>query len=215
MQSVLIYASVARVPVAVALLVFNLFPVVYLALNGLIMAQRPPARTLAMAPLLLLGLALVVDPQALWSGAQHSAVYVHGVLFALAAATTFGVALWIADKRLNEVDGAVRAALIKAAVALLAAGFIISDIAPDLARGPSNARGAIGLTLLALLYAVAFCSLFVLMPRLNMQRNAPILNVEPVATLGIAWVVLGQSLRPIQLAGVACVMRAVVVMGKK
>ena len=52
--------------------------------------------------------------------------------------------------------------------------------------------------------------LFVLVPRLNMARNAPVMNLEPVASLLLGFLILGQTLAPIQLLGGAVVLSGIV-----
>ncbi|WP_176372160.1 EamA family transporter, partial [Halomonas citrativorans] len=68
----------------------------------------------------------------------------------------------------------------------------------------------VGLGLLALLYATAFSTLFIFVPRLDMARNAPVMNIEPVASLVIGYFVLGQTLSPGQLLGGAVVVGGIV-----
>ena len=55
--------------------------------------------------------------------------------------------------------------------------------------------------------------LFVLAPKLDMNRNAPILNVEPVVSLGLAYVFLGQVLNSGQLIGGAMVVAGIICIG--
>jgi len=52
--------------------------------------------------------------------------------------------------------------------------------------------------------------LFVQVPRLNMARNAPVMNLEPVASLLFGFVILGQILAPVQLLGGAVVLGGIV-----
>jgi drug/metabolite transporter (DMT)-like permease len=43
--------------------------------------------------------------------------------------------------------------------------------------------------------------------------NSPILNVEPVVALVLAWLVLGQTIAPMQIAGGLIVVAAVMALG--
>jgi len=43
--------------------------------------------------------------------------------------------------------------------------------------------------------------------------NSPILNVEPVAVLGMAWLVLDQRVAPVQILGSLLVVAAVMSLG--
>jgi drug/metabolite transporter (DMT)-like permease len=77
---------------------------------------------------------------------------------------------------------------------------------------PDNSSGWAGLIMLALLYGSAFSVLFIFVPRLDMARNAPVMNFEPVASLLIGYLVLGQMLSPSQLLGGAVVVGGIVVL---
>ena len=59
----------------------------------------------------------------------------------------------------------------------------------------------------------AFTVMFVLLPRLGVAANSPILNTEPVAALVMAWALLGQTIAPLQLLGCGVVVLAVVALG--
>ncbi|MNP83333.1 EamA-like transporter family protein [compost metagenome] len=63
-----------------------------------------------------------------------------------------------------------------------------------------------------MLYGLAFSLLFVCVPRLNMAQNAPVMNVEPIATLLLGWALLDQHLSPVQLVGAAVVVCGIVLL---
>jgi drug/metabolite transporter (DMT)-like permease len=77
---------------------------------------------------------------------------------------------------------------------------------------PREPAGWYGLAALVVLYGTGFTTLFVSMPRLDMPHNAPALNVEPLATLLLGWLLLGQALEPIQLVGGLIVVCAIVLL---
>jgi drug/metabolite transporter (DMT)-like permease len=66
---------------------------------------------------------------------------------------------------------------------------------------------------LTLLYGTAFTAVFTLLPKLGAVSNSPILNVEPVAALLLAWAVLGQAVSALQFAGALIVVGAVMALG--
>ena len=49
-----------------------------------------------------------------------------------------------------------------------------------------------------------------LMPRSGAVSNTAALNFEPVAVLAIAWVVLGQTVAPLQIVGAFIVIGAII-----
>jgi len=67
--------------------------------------------------------------------------------------------------------------------------------------------------LLSSLYGAAITALFVLLPRLGAVNNAMVLNFEPIAVLALAWVVLGQSVAPLQIVGAFIVVGAIMALG--
>ena len=70
-----------------------------------------------------------------------------------------------------------------------------------------------GLGALTVLYGTAITTLFTLLPKLGVVGNSPILDVEPVAALGMAWLILNQRVAPIQLVGALIVVGAVMALG--
>ena len=79
---------------------------------------------------------------------------------------------------------------------------------------PQDGTGWAAMAVLVLLYCGAFTTLFVSVLRLDMARNAPMMNIEPVATLFFAWAVLGQWLTPVQLVGTAVVVFGIVLLSR-
>ena len=78
---------------------------------------------------------------------------------------------------------------------------------------PTDSLGWLGLSLLTLLYGTAFTIMFTVLPRLGVVGNSPIMNVEPVFALLLAWALLGQAIAPLQLLGAAIVVGTVMVLG--
>ena len=73
-QSVCLYSSVARLPVALALLAFNTYPLLTALWARVLYGHRPEREVLLAMPVLLLGLALALDVLGAASGlgaAQH------------------------------------------------------------------------------------------------------------------------------------------------
>jgi drug/metabolite transporter (DMT)-like permease len=55
--------------------------------------------------------------------------------------------------------------------------------------------------------------MFTLLPKLGVVGNSAIMNVEPVFALALAWLLLGQSIAPVQVAGALLVVGAVLALG--
>nr|WP_163504066.1 DMT family transporter [Halomonas socia] len=214
LQSLFLYSAVARLPVAVALLLMNTFPILLALLTWALGGARPTLRATLIMTVILIGLVVVLDvPTWLADPAQMGDDWVSGVAFGIGAAAVFSCALWITDRRLARVSNTLRTFLTMGVVLLsmLVAG--VAGLVPGGLALPATASGWSGLTALALLYGIGFSILFVSLPRLNMARNAPVMNIEPVASLVLGYLVLGQMLGPMQLVGGAIVLGGIVVLG--
>ena len=55
--------------------------------------------------------------------------------------------------------------------------------------------------------------MFTLLPKLGVVGSSPILNVEPVAALAMAWLWLGQAMSPMQVGGAVIVVGTVMALG--
>ena len=62
------------------------------------------------------------------------------------------------------------------------------------------------------LYGTGFIVLFISVPRLDMPRNAPVMNIEPLATLLMGWIVLDQMLSAGQVMGGVIVVTGIVLL---
>jgi drug/metabolite transporter (DMT)-like permease len=212
-QSVCLYSSVARLPVALALLGFNTYPLTTALWARLLYGHRPERAVLWAMPVLLLGLALALDVLGAASGlgaAQHWGQIGVGVAFALAASTTFGLALVITQHEAAEVDGRLRTFTTMSTVAVLAGVVAFSQSGLHLPNAP---LGWWGLGALTFLYGTAFTIMFTVLPKLGVVGNSAIMNVEPVFALVLAWALLGQSIAPVQVIGALVVVATVMWLG--
>ena len=78
---------------------------------------------------------------------------------------------------------------------------------------PQATPGWWGLAALTFLYGTAFTIMFTVLPKLGVAGNSAIMNVEPVFALVLAWLVLGQSIAAMQVAGALLVVGTVMVLG--
>jgi drug/metabolite transporter (DMT)-like permease len=212
-QSVCLYSSVARLPVALALLGFNTYPLTTALWARVLYGHRPERAVLWAMPVLLFGLALALDVFGAASGlgaAQHWGQIGVGVAFALAASTTFGLALVITQHEAAEVDGRLRTFTTMATVAVLAGGVAFSQSGLHLPTAP---LGWWGLAALTFLYGTAFTIMFTVLPKLGVVGNSAIMNVEPVFALVLAWALLGQSIAVVQVVGALVVVATVMWLG--
>lgn len=212
-QSLFLYSSVARLPVALALLAFNTYPL-WTALWAAVIYRKTPERAVLVAmPVILLGLGLALDvfgaASGLGAAGQWRQIGV-GVGFALMAGATFGAALVFTQHEAADVDGRVRTVSTLGLAGIVAMGVVGLQGGLHL---PQAAAGWWGLAALTFLYGTAFTIMFTVLPRLGVVGNSAIMNVEPVFALVLAWLILGQSIAPVQIAGALLVVGAVMTLG--
>ena len=212
-QSLCLYSSVARLPVALALLAFNTYPI-WTALWAWVVYREPPARPMLIAmPVILIGLALALDVFGAASGLGAAGQWGRigaGVAFALAAGATFGLALVLTQHEAGGVDGRVRTATTMVMAGMVA---LIAVVMQGGFHLPQAAPGWWGLAALTLLYGTAFTIMFTVLPRLGVVGNSAIMNMEPVFALVLAWLILDQAIAAIQVAGALLVVGTVMVLG--
>ncbi|MAZ70279.1 MAG: EamA family transporter [Porticoccus sp.] len=210
-QSLCLYSAVARIPVAVALLLVNTWPILYTLLTWLLGGRRPTLRLTLIMTIILIGLVMVLDLGTwLADPAAMGPDWLPGVILAESAALFFAVAIWVTENRLSQLPGAIRSVFTMMTVLVLMALGGVLGIVPGGLNLPQSQAGWVGLASLAALYGTASTILFVLVPRLNMARNAPVMNLEPVASLLLGFLILGQTLAPVQLLGGAVVLSGIV-----
>jgi len=212
-QSLCLYAAVARLPVALALLAFNAYPLWTALWARLLYGERPEPRMLRAMPLILLGLAVALDVSGAASGlgaAGHWGRIGAGVLFATLAAATFGCALVLTQHGTAGLDGRLRTAGTMSMVAVVALVVVLAQGGLSL---PQAAVGWWGLAGLTVLYGTAFTVMFTVLPKLGVVGNSAIMNVEPIFALVLAWAVLGQTVAPVQMAGGVLVVATVMWLG--
>ena len=214
-QSLCLYSAVARLPVALALLVFNSFPLTTALWARLLYRHRPERALLIAMPVILLGLVLALDVLGAASGLGAAGQWREigaGVAFALGASTTFGLALVLTQHEAGGLDGRLRTFATMAMVGLLAGSAVAWRGGLALPTAPA---GWWGLALLTLLYGTGITILFTVLPRLGVVGNSAVMNVEPVFALVLAWLILGQAIAPVQVAGALIVVGAVIWLGMR
>jgi drug/metabolite transporter (DMT)-like permease len=212
-QSLCIYSAVARLPVALALLAFNTYPLFTALWSALVYRQPPQRRVLLAMPVMLFGLALALDVLGAASGLGAAGQWGRigeGVAYAMAAAATFGLALVLTQHEAGDLDGRVRTFSTMLQVGLLAAamGAIQGGY-----QWPQAPVGWWALAALSLLYGTGFTILFTVLPRLGVVGNSAIMNVEPIFALVLAWALLGQHIAAIQVLGGLVVVGTVMWLG--
>lgn len=193
--------SFAYMPVSLAILIFYTFPLLTAAATAILDRRPPRPLEAACLPAAFAGLALALDVS--FAGLDPAGL-------ALAALAAVGVAtayVWhsraLADLDAvpvtfhMSVSGAVAATLVALAFGAVAV--------------PAGGPGWLAFSGAVLTFAAAFFLMFLGLRVIGPVRTALIMNLEPVATIALAMLLLGEPLSPRQALGAALVVGAVVV----
>jgi drug/metabolite transporter (DMT)-like permease len=200
----LFFASLERIDVSLASLVMCGYPALVVGGALLLRRERATRRRLTALAVALSGVGLVL------AGGVGGALDPVGVALAVAAAVTYAAYVLVSDRLLGETPPLVLATMLcaGAATAFVLGGAATSSLAVGL-----PARTLLALAAVALVATVLPIVAFLAGVRRVGPSRATILGtVEPPLTIGLAALVLGERLGPVQLLGAALVVSAVVIL---
>jgi drug/metabolite transporter (DMT)-like permease len=199
------FAALERIDASLLSLLLYTFPAIVAVAAVALGRERMSGRRLAALALSSGGLVLVV------AGAGTGALDPLGAGLGLAAALMYSTYILVSERIAGRVRPQVLAALVctGAAASLTAGSALLGDLHP----GALTAAGWGWLACLAVVSTVASISLFFAGLRRVGPTTASILaTVEPLTTVLLAFLVFGETLGAVQLAGGALVLAAVLVL---
>lgn len=203
-QSYTLYSAVAIIPPALALLVFQTSPMLYVLLTWALGKEAPRWSALPPMMLALVGLTLALNVRT----AEHMAA---GVAWAFASGLSMTVVYYLNANALKPLDGRLRTFAMTAVTAVLV---IVLAGAAGAQALPRDGAGWTGLALLAVFYCIAMMLLFYVLPRVPATSTAA-LNFEPIALLVLTWLLLDHTLSPLQIVGAFLTVGAIAWLGVK
>ena len=201
-QSYTLYSAVAIIPPALALLVFQTSPMLYVLFTWALGREAPRWNAIPPMILALIGLALALDVRA----AENMAA---GVAWAFASSLSMTIVYYLNANALKSLDGRLRTFAMTAVTAVLV---IVAATAAGAQALPRDGLGWGGLALLAVFYCIAMMSLFYVLPRVPSTVTGA-LNFEPIALLVLAWPILGHTVTAVQLVGAVMTVGAIAWLG--
>ncbi|HUZ73844.1 MAG TPA: DMT family transporter [Stellaceae bacterium] len=194
------YMGMEYMPVALTVVTFYTYPLLTGLFGWLTGQERFGATGLVALPLAFFGLVLALDV----SGGSFSLV---GASWAMLGALGFSAVLILSGLLLPRRSDTRPRTLVMLATASVAC--IVVTLASGEIWFPTTALGWAGLMGSALCYAVAMTSILFFAAVLGATRVAVVMNVEPIASLVLTFLILGERLRPTQLVGVLFVVAAI------
>ena len=198
LNNYLVNAAMAEIPVPLVVLIFYLWPAVVAVTGWLSGTDTFRWRTLAGLAAAFAGLALALN-------VDFTATQMRGVAYAFGASLAWSVVYLLAGRFFAGRDTQVPTfymTLVSAAV-FVAACLVTRDV-----QLPGRASGWLGVAGVPFFYAFAMIGLFWASGQLGAARAGFFMNLEPVAAIVLAALILGQALAPVQLAGAALVIAA-------
>lgn len=188
--------SVRSIPVAVASLTFFTFPLMVGPLAHLIGDERLNPRRVAALAVGFSGLALVLG------GGMADADPV-GLGLAFGGGTCVAISFQVSRRLTIDIPPTQLTATVAVGSGLICAAALALNGEIQL---PGTTRGWIGILGNAASYAVGLTCLFASIRHLGAVRTAIAINLEPVVSVTLATLVLGQILSPTQMLGAAVVL---------
>lgn len=204
-QTTLYFAALERLPVGVLVLLLYVYPVFVVLLAWLLERERPTQTALLAMGLALVGIALTTD--------LSGQVGLLGVLLALASAAVYATYLLV-SARVSRVSDPVRtsgyvfvgAALSFTALAWLDGRFQVPGSLPDWGL-------LLGISTVATVFPVVL--IFVGLRRIRATQASIVSMLEPLFTIALGVLILGERLSLAQLLGGGLVLLSVVILQRR
>jgi drug/metabolite transporter (DMT)-like permease len=193
----MINAALGEIPVPLAVLIFYLWPAITTAAAWALGKERFRWRAAAGLAAAFAGVGLAVN-------VEFSAAQAKGVWLALGASVAWSATYLLTGHYFHGRD--TRPATFYMMLTALAVFVALCALTGAVAL-PRTAAGWTGMAGVGLFYAFALIGLFAAM-KLGAARASFYMNFEPVASVLLAALILGQTLAPVQLAGAALVIAA-------
>ena len=198
-QAYCLYNSIAHIAVGLTFAIFYIYPIL-VALIAIAFRQDRITRAIVVGLVVAFaGLVLVFD-------LTGSGPNLLGSLLAIGAAISWAIitvasgrVMRTQDPRLFTFHLQISAGLIYLAICL-----VDGDVAL-----PHTVKGWAGLISLSLFYATSTLGFFAAIALIGSIRASLLMNLEPVFTIAAGFLILGQVLTPVQLAGATLVIGAV------
>ena len=193
-------SAIGMIPLALAILVFYLFPLVASIILAACGWERLGWPIAAATILAFAGLALALDP-------HGGKLDVGGVLLAAVAAIGLGTVIAVSSRLFGSGDSRPVTFYIAVVAGVVLIVFCIAHGAFALPQTGLSWAGFIGTSVL---YAFAMIGFFIAISMIGPTRASLLSYAEPVIAAALGVIMLGEMLVPVQIAGIALVIAALI-----
>ncbi len=202
-EASLYFSALERLDASLVALLLSTYPVLVVAAAIALGRERPDRRRAIALAVALAGAALVLG------GAQIGALSGPGLMFAASATVAYATYVLLADRFAARVDGLLLAALVITGAAIGTVTFGTATGSINFAALEPQGWAAIGL-LAVICTVVPIASFLLALPRVGPGTASILSTMETVVGVGLAALLLGESLGALQAAGAALVLGAVI-----
>lgn len=188
-------SAIGAIPLALAILIFYLFPLVATVVLAVCGWEKIGWRTFAAIAFSFVGLALALDPRV-------GNLDLTGVALAFGAALGLGTVIAVSSRVFREGDSRPVTLYMAAVAAVLLIGLCMWQ---DNFAFPHTTRGWTGFVGAAVSYAFAMIAFYIAVSMIGPMRASLLSYAEPVVAAGLGVTVLGEALTLAQTAGIALV----------
>jgi len=192
--------AIGAIPLALAILVFYLFPLIATVILGICGWEKLGWWTIAAIILAFAGLSLALDP-------PGGKLGIEGVALALVAALGLGIVIAVSSRVFRAGDSRPVTLYIAAVASVLLIAFCAVHGEFML---PQTAVGWMGFIGAAAFYAFAMIAFFIAISMIGPTRVSLLSYGEPVIAAGLGVAFLDEALAPAQIAGIALVVMALI-----
>jgi drug/metabolite transporter (DMT)-like permease len=210
-QAFSFFTALTLAPASLTALLLYLHPALVALLAAWLLRERISRVKLVALVAALCGMALTVAPALAAGGVAAFPRIGAGIAFGIAAASIYAIYIVASTRVAAHVAPMAMATVVIASAAVLFATVAI-------ARGPQwpqSVEGWLAVAGIALVSTVAAISLFFAgLARIGPTQASTLSTIEPVFTVLLAAMLLGESIAPIQLVGGALILGAVLLLAR-
>ncbi|MCP4535720.1 MAG: DMT family transporter [Chloroflexi bacterium] len=201
-QSLAYFTALTMVSASLVVLLLYLYPALVTLISAIALKERITTTKLLALGLALVGTILTIGP----SGEGESL----GILLALSAALLYATYIVVGDRLMKQVK-----ALPATTVIMLAAGVSYGGmVAVQGFQPPTATAGWAAILATAVCSIIALGTFFSGLERVGSSNAAILSTMEPFVAVGLAALLLGERIEPVQLVGGFCILVAVVFLAR-